>query len=58
MLDNMLYGHADDFTLVTVVPFPGGDQNRVNKWYDLGGIKVTIHPQSTTLSLDGKISIS
>ena len=50
IVENKLYGYADDFTLVAVVPSPGErvavsesmnrDPNRVSVWCNLWGIKL------------------
>ena len=50
IVENKLYGYADDFTLVAVVPSPGErvavsesmnrDLNRVSVWCDLWGMKL------------------
>ena len=65
--ENKLYGYADDFTLVAVVPSPGERVaiNRVSVWCDLWDMKLnssktktmifsrsrTVHPQWTPLTL-------
>ena len=79
IVENKLYGYADDSTLVAVVPSPGErvavsesmnrDLIRVSVWYNLWGMKLnasttktmivsrsrTVHPQLTSLTLDGTV---
>ena len=55
ILENMLYGYADDSTLVAVVPSPGEREavteflnlNTVTIWYDLCGIKLNARKTQT-----------
>ena len=70
VVDNKLYGYADDSTLVAVVPSPGERLTvRVSVWCNLWGMKLnvsktkamivsrsrTVHPQLTQLTLDGTV---
>ena len=50
ILENELFGYADDFNLIAVVPSPGGrvtvaeslkrDLGKVSEWCDLWGMKL------------------
>ena len=59
MVENKLYGYADDSTLVAVVPSPGeraavsesmnSDLNRVSVWCNLWGMKLNISKTKTMI---------
>ena len=58
-MENKLYGHADDSTLVAVVPSPGErvavsesmnrDQNKISVWCDLLGMKLNESKSKTMI---------
>ena len=59
IVENNLYGYADDSTLVAVVPSPGErvavsesmnrDLNRVSVWYNLWGMKLNASKTKTMI---------
>ena len=59
VVENKLYGYADDFTLVAIVPSPGEkvavsesmncDLNRVNVWCNLWGMKLKASTTNTMI---------